>query len=207
MRALRLPGDHADATLLRVSQRLNLVASVGSTGIAGTPTGRVVDPATGAPYPVPSWLVGGHGALYRQLFSFDALYWSVGLTLDLPLSTAARVADARKERLVIAAKSAELRAARAQVAVQVRDAYLRLRIQSGRTEEAARRIGVARETLEVAQERFHVGLIAAVYLLRAQQDFADAERGAVRAEVDHAVTRAALELTLDNLAAWVDAGT
>lgn len=164
--------------------RIDLQATVSTTGLAGTP--RPSDPTDEFPNPPPPEnLVGGFGRNIRNLFGFDTRNVVVGVAFSIPLrnrTAEANLAGARIDRDQLAAQT---RGQEQTVEVEVRNSVqavetARRRVLSART---------ARENaeLQLAGERrlYQVGRTTTYFLFLRENQLVNARNQELRAETDY----------------------
>jgi outer membrane protein TolC len=178
--------------------RLDLEAVGGLASLAGTVSARCApsDPSCIEPAAV---LQGGHGTSWKQVFNGTMPYWQLGLKFELPLSGDLRRREEQREALQRRRLEAGLEGARAQIAVEVRDALLRLQVSSRRLAAADEGLSVARQHLAAAERRFAAGLCASYDVLRVQVALGQARREVAQASRDRFVGVAEVESAIGRL--------
>jgi outer membrane protein TolC len=165
--------------------QLNLIANYGLNGLGGPIIQRSgdVNPLTGAisTTTIPS---GFFDAL-RNITSFDAPVWTVGLNFAYPLGRSAQEATVSRSKLSLQQTQANVKALELQIATDVTNAALT--VQSSL--ESVQASGVARELslkrLEAAQSKMDVGMATNYEVVQAQRDFADARNNELRAILNY----------------------
>jgi len=176
----------------RVKPQLDLVASYGRRGLAGTPNPNIFS-FGGSPIVVPEPLVGSLDRSFGTIGSNEFPDASVGLALTLPIGNRsakadAVIAEAQKRQLLTVQDQTRQR-----VAVEVRNAVLTLETSLQRLEAARAGRAAAEVQLRAETERFAVGLSTNFLVLTRQNDLATAELTELSALADYqkALTAAA----------------
>lgn len=170
----------------RIRPQLDLVASYGRRGLAGTPNPNIIS-IPGVPIAVPEPLVGSLGRSFGTIGSNEFSDAFVGLALALPIGNRTAMADA----VIAEAQKRQLATrfdqTRQRVAVEVRNAVLALDTAAQRL-EAARAGRVAAEVqLRAESERFTAGLSTNFFVLTRQNDLAKAEVTEISALTDYRI--------------------
>jgi outer membrane protein TolC len=159
----------------RILPRLDLVASYGRYGLAGTVNPNL---ATFPEFPVviPPEIVGGLGRSYGTIGDNDFPDATVGFSFSLPIGNRSAKADA-------AAAEAERRQAaillsqkKQKVGVEVRAAALAVETAAQSIEAARAGLRAARVQLEAENVRFAAGLTSNFFVLTRQNELAEAAR-------------------------------
>ena len=129
---------------------------------------------------------GGIGGAFSDIFGFDFTGYSVGFSLQIPLSN--KSAQANVARLTVQQRQTEsLVAATAQaIATQVRDAYNQIEMNRARIEAAQVARELAERRLDAEQRKFMLGASAIRFVLDEQQNVTQAQTNEIRALVDYA---------------------
>ena len=128
---------------------------------------------------------GGIGGAFSDIFGFDFTGYSVGFSLQIPLSN--KSAQANVARLTVQKRQNESRtAATAQgIATQVRDAYNQIEMNRARIEAAEVARELAERRLDAEQRKFTLGASAIRFVLDEQQNVTQAQTNEIRALVDY----------------------
>jgi outer membrane protein TolC len=128
---------------------------------------------------------GGIGDAFSDIFGFDFTGYSIGFSLQIPLSN--KSAQANVARLTVQKMQAEsLTATMAQrVATQVRDAYNQIEMNRARIEAAQIARELAERRLDAEQRKFTLGASAIRFVLDEQQNVTQAQTNEIRALVDY----------------------
>ncbi len=180
-----------EAAKERVKPQLDLVASYGRRGLAGTANPDIIS-IGGLPITVPEPLIGSLGTSFGTIASNEFPDAFVGLALALPIGTRsaradAVIAEARKRQLATSYDQT-----RERVAVEVRNAILGLDTAAQRIEAARAGLAAARTQLEAETDRFAVGLSTNFFVLTRQNDLARAEVTETSALTDYRIALTAL---------------
>jgi outer membrane protein len=175
----------------RVKPQLDLVASYGRRGLAGTPNPDIIS-IGGLPITVPEGLVGSLGTSFETIGSNEFPDAFVGLALALPIGNRtaradAVIAEARKRQLATLYDQTRQR-----VAVEVRNAVLGLDTAAQRIEAARAGLAAAETQLRAETDRFAVGLSTNFFVLTRQNDLARAEVTETSALTDYRIALTAL---------------
>jgi len=182
----------------RMKPQLDLVASYGRRGLAGTPNPNIIS-FGGAPITVPEPLVGGLGQSFGTIGSNDFPDAFVGLALALPIGNRtaradAVIAEAQKRQLTTRYDQAKQR-----VAVEVRNAALALETAAQRLEAARAGRAAAEIQLRAETERFAVGLSTNFFVLTRQNELARAEFTETQALTDYRIALTSLDRSVGTL--------
>jgi outer membrane protein len=166
--------------------RIDLQATVATTGLAGTPT-IVTDPLTGQTRPAevfPS-LIGGYARTLRNLFGFDTRNVVAGVAIQIPLRNRTAEANLAGARIQRDQLEATTRIQEQTVEVEVRNA-------AQAVETARRRVLAARSARENAelqlageQRLYQVGRSTTFLLFQRENSLANARNLELRAETDY----------------------
>ncbi|HQR68080.1 MAG TPA: TolC family protein [Thermoanaerobaculia bacterium] len=182
----------------RIKPQLDLVASYGRKGLAGTPNPNIIS-IGGAPIVVPDQLVGGLGQSYATIGSNEFPDAFVGLALALPIGNRSAKADA----VIAEAQKRQLQArydqTRQRVAVEVRNAALALETAAQRLEAARAGRAAAETQLRAETERFAVGLSTNFFVLTRQNELARAEFTETQALTDYGIALTALDRSVGTI--------
>jgi outer membrane protein TolC len=159
----------------RVLPRLDLVASYGRYGLAGTVNPNLAT-FPGFPVVIPPEIVGGLGRSYGTIGDNDFPDATVGFAFSLPIGNRSAKADA-------AAADAERRQAaillsqqKQKVGVEVRTAALAVETAARSIEAARAGLRAARIQLEAENVRFAAGMTSNYFVLTRQNELAEAAR-------------------------------
>jgi outer membrane protein TolC len=159
----------------RILPRLDLVASYGRYGLAGTVNPNLAT-FPGYPVVIPQEVIGGVGRSYGTIGDNAFPDASVGFSLALPVGNRSAHADA-------AAAEAERRQAalvvseqKQKVGVEVRTAAVALQTAAQSIDAARAGLQAARTQLESENVRFAAGLTTNYFVLTRQNELAEAAR-------------------------------
>ena len=128
---------------------------------------------------------GSFGNSWGQVFGFDYINYTLGVSVEIPLKN--RANDAERARILIRDRrlASQLKNQQQMIIVEVRNAYESIATQRKRLEAA----GVARQLseaqLEGENKRFQAGLSTNFEVLRYQRDLSQAQVQELRARVDY----------------------
>lgn len=182
----------------RIKPQLDLVASYGRRGLAGTPNPNIIS-FGGAPITVPEPLVGSLGRSFGTIGSNEFPDAFVGLALALPIGNRtakadAVIAEAQKRQLATRYDQTKQR-----VAVEVRNAALTLETAAQRLEAARAGRAAAEIQLRAETERFAVGLSTNFFVLTRQNELARAEFTETQALTDYRIALTSLDRSVGTL--------
>lgn len=168
---------------------IDLVGSVGGTGLLGTPQDVIFSDST---LRAPPDRAGGLGDAVSEVFKREFPSWSVGVEVSIPIG----LRRGRGERELL---QAEVMIAEQGYIQQTRDLEEQVRTSHRELFHAQRRIEAARTSVEAAQEQVRIGLIefhngrtTAFELVRLSADFAVAQQRYSQALVRNAKAAATL---------------
>jgi hydrophobic/amphiphilic exporter-1 (mainly G- bacteria), HAE1 family len=183
------PGDNpisASQTLLY--DRLNTLST-----LAG------LQPLNGASFgSLPPIIVGGYGTALSSLFGGNYQSVQVGLSVDFTLHN--RTAEAQLAQTAINEKRLKLEQARAEqtIEAQVRNALQAMQTARQRISAAEASVAAAKEKLESETRLYDTGESTNFFVLTRQNEYLDARRRAVVAQLDFNKAVARLEQSLGN---------
>jgi outer membrane protein len=175
----------------KVKPQLDLVASYGRRGLAGTANPDIIA-IGGVPITVPEALVGSLSTSFGTIGSNEFPDAFVGLALALPIGNRtakadAVIAEARKRQL-----ATRYEQTRQGVAVEVRNAVLTLDTAAQRIEAARAGRAAAEIQLQAETDRFAAGLSTNFFVLTRQNELARAEVVETSALTDYRIALTAL---------------
>ena len=202
----------------QLKPQINLVANYTNSGLAGTvPTGSATNPFTAssaiqsqrinelsaraglAPLPqtsfgsLPGSLIGGYGSVLSGLFGGNYPGIQVGLAMDL--NTRNQTAKANVAISAIAEKRLGLERVRTEQAIvaQVRSAMQAIETARQRIQAAEASARAAKEKLDSETRLYQTGESTNFFVLTRQNEYLDARRRAVVAQLDFNKAAARLE--------------
>ncbi|HRD01460.1 MAG TPA: TolC family protein [Candidatus Saccharicenans sp.] len=173
---------------------LNLVASYYSPGLSGD---RLVyldnNPLTGI---IVDKIPGPRSQSLKDAFRFKYENWSVGLTLNIPLSNAISRASVAQARLNLQQAELNLKQQEQQAMLEVKTALrtVEANLHSVQAYKAAREL--QEQKLAAEEEKLRVGQSTNYTVLQYQRDLAAAQSSELKAIIDYNVSVANLEKTL-----------
>lgn len=160
--------------------QLDLVATLATTGLSGTPTETALQAGN-----VPENLVGGYGRTLHNMFTFETRNIVVGVNIQLPLRNRTAEANLAGARIQQAQVEAEQRSQEQVIEVEVRNAAQN--VESSRQRVLSAR--AARESAEVQLEGerrlYQVGRSTTFLLIQRENELANARNLEIRAETDY----------------------
>ena len=159
----------------RILPRLDLVASYGRYGLAGTVNPDLVT-VPNFPITIPPEVIGALGRSYGTIGENAFPDATVGFTFGLPIGNRSARADAaaadaeRRQAAILLAREKQ------RVGVEVRTAALALEAASQSIEAARAGLRAARTQLEAENVRFAAGLTSNFFVLTRQNELAQAAR-------------------------------
>jgi outer membrane protein TolC len=162
----------------------DITASYTQNGLGGTRNirGNVFGNPAGSVIKIP----GGIGGAFQDIFGFDFTGYSVGFSLQIPLSN--RAAKATHARLTAQKRLSESQsAATAQaIATEIRDTYNQIEMNRARIEAAEITRELAERRLYAEQLKFRLGASEIRFVLQEQRNLTQAQTTEIRAKVDYA---------------------
>ena len=173
---------------------VDLVASLTNTGRAGEIFGSefVDTDGDGVPdtrlqnVPQPSNpFFGGFGNSWGQVFGFDYINYTLGVSVEIPLRN--RANEAERASLLIRDRqlASRLKNQQQMIIVEVRNAYESIATQRKRLEAARVARQLSEAQLEGENKRFQAGLSTNFEVLRYQRDLSQSQVQELRARVDY----------------------
>ncbi|MBD3415137.1 MAG: hypothetical protein GF421_12000 [Candidatus Aminicenantes bacterium] len=169
---------------------LDLTASYWSPGVSGDQILYLNDnPLTGR---VVGTVPGGIGDSFSDVFAFRYQNWSVGLTLDIPISNILSRAQHQQAKLNLEKAKIQLKNQEQQVFRDIKIAVRNVATNYERIQayKAAREL--AEKQLEAEEEKFKVGLSTNYLVLQSQEALADARTAEMGAAIDYKLSLAQL---------------
>jgi len=171
---------------------LDVNAAYTQTGLAGIP--NLVSPLGGTPIiggvPGPA---GGMTDALRQLVRADYKTYTFGFNLQIPISNKAARSD--YDRALSAKKfaQAQVDATAQQIALEVRNAIIRVEMNRAHIETAAKARETAQKTLDAEQKKFDLGVSTLFFVLQDQTNLTIAQTNEVQALVNYTKSLVALD--------------
>jgi outer membrane protein TolC len=166
--------------------RIDLQATVASTGLAGTPI-VTTDPFTGevVPSSVPPNLVGGYGQTLRNLFNFDTRNIVAGVAIQIPLRNRTAEANLAGTRILRSQLEATTRLQEQSIEAEVRNAAQA--VETSRRRVLAARSARANAELQLAGEQrlYQVGRSTTFLLFQRSNQLTNARNLEIRTETDY----------------------
>lgn len=196
MKQARLAVDNAEIdrgyTKNQTLPVLDVNAAYTQTGLAGIP--NLASPLGGIPIvgviPGPS---GGMSDALRQLVHADYKTYSFGFNLQIPLSNKAARSDYDRALSAKKLAQAQVDGTAQQIALEVRNAMIRVEMNRAHIETAAKARETAQKTLDVEQKKFDLGVSTLFFVLQDQTNLAIAETNEVQALVNYTKSLVALD--------------
>ncbi len=173
---------------------VDLVASLTNTGRAGEIFGSQFVDTDGDGVPdtrmqnvaqPSSPFFGGFGNSWGQVFGFDYINYTVGVSVEIPLKN--RANEAERASLLIRERrlASQLKNQQQMIIVEVRNAYESIATQGKRLEAARVARELSEAQLEGENKRFQAGLSTNFEVLRYQRDLSQSQVQELRARVDY----------------------
>jgi len=173
---------------------LNLTASYYSPGLSGD---RLVylnnNPLTGV---VVNVIPGPRSKSLKDAFGFNFSNWSVGLTLNVPLSNMISRASLAQARLNLEQAQLSLKQQEQQAILEVKTALRNLQANLKRVQAYRAASELQEQKLAAEEEKLKVGQSTNYTVLMYQRDLANARSAELKAIIDYNVSRANLERAL-----------
>ncbi|MBI1892832.1 MAG: TolC family protein [Candidatus Rokubacteria bacterium] len=162
---------------------LDVVGSLGYTGLAGRGTGpAITDPAAAS---------RGQGS-YFDAFNDGNFTWSLGLRLQVPLGNRDALGRLEQTRLRLGQERVRLSLLKSQISVEVETAFQDMTAAWGQVMAAAAGVAVAREQLDAQERQLAAGLTTVRRVLEAQDEVARAQDQRIQALVRYGTARSRL---------------
>lgn len=165
---------------------LDLVASGGLGSYAGS---------TALPQ-IPDELVGNHGTSWKQVFTADQPFFSIGAMFTLPLDGSLRKAEALRLQNDVAQFDVAYRRTQLEVMLSTYQAFKQFNVTRARVSVAEQAKQTAQENMQVAKDKFNGGIATAFDLIRAQELVIDAEQRFNQALIAHIVADTDLQAAI-----------
>lgn len=173
---------------------LNLTASYYSPGLSGD---RLIylnnNPLTGVVVDV---IPGPRSKSLKDALGFNYSNWSVGLTLNIPLSNMLSRATLAQARLNLEQAQLSLKQQEQQAILEVKTALRNLQANLKRVQAYRAARELQEQKLAAEEEKFKVGQSTNYTVLMYQRDLANARSAELKAIIDYNVSRANLERAL-----------
>jgi len=174
---------------------LDLVGSIQNSGLAGSTNSQYVPPAgTGGTTAGPSATdMGGFGTSLGQIFRGTYPTYSVGVQLNLPLRNRVAVSDVVRDEMQV--RQSQLRAQQIsnQVRLEIENSLIALDRARTALAAATQTVALQRQSLELEQAKFDVGLSTTFLITQYQALLAQARSAEVGARSSYQKARTALQ--------------
>ncbi|MCU1267580.1 MAG: hypothetical protein JWM21_3898 [Acidobacteria bacterium] len=174
----------------QIRPQVDLVATVASTGLAGTPCNAAVTTCSGSP---PPFLVGGYFKDLGNLAKFQTRNITVGVAIQIPLHNTTAKANLAGAHIQQEQLEASVRSTEQVVEVDVRNAAQSVesaRLQVLTARDARRNAEIQ---LEGEQRLYSVGRSTTYLLIQRQNALANARDAEVRAETGYSKAVSSLQ--------------
>ena len=172
---------------------LNLTASYWSPGVSGDQILYLDNnPLSGV---IIGSLPGGSTNALKDAFNFKYKNWSVGLTLDFPLSNILSRANYSLARATLEQAQFGLKNQEQQVLLEITNAVRAVQTNFKRVQAYKVARELAEKKLETEQEKLKVGMSTDFIVLTYQRDLATAQGAELRAVIDYNLSLANLDKT------------
>ena len=139
---------------------------------------------------------GAPTAALKDAFKFRYDNWSVGLTLDIPLSTILTRAQHVETKLSLEQAQLRLKDQEQEIFLEIKTSVRDVEINYERAQAYRVALELAEKKLEAEQEKFRVGKSTNFFILQYQRDLADAQTAELRSMVDYILSLARLDRAL-----------
>ena len=173
---------------------LNLIGSIGLSGLSGSPTPNLFTTTNIGGVPVSSFLPngqgtsaydGGYGAALGKLVSGDFMSYKIGLSVQIPLGNQLARSEVAKSRLEVEKSKMLFQSLEQKIALEV-ERVARGVTHSLRAVEGARALrNLTERKLAMAQEGFELGAASVTDVIEAQKNLHLAERDELRAVIEY----------------------
>jgi len=170
---------------------LSLNASYWSPGVSGDQILYLNnDPLTGV---IIGRLPGGASNALKDAFNFRYRNWSVGLTLDFPLSSVVSRAQYALAKATLDQDNLSLKNQEQQVLLEIKNAVRAVQTNFKRVQAYKVARELAEKKLQAEQEKLNVGMSTNFIVLTYQRDLATALSAELNAIIDYNLSLASLE--------------
>jgi len=170
---------------------LSLNASYWSPGVSGDQILYLNnDPLTGV---IIGQLPGGASNALKDAFNFRYRNWSVGLTLDFPLSSVVSRAQYALAKATLDQDNLSLKNQEQQVLLEIKNAVRAVQTNFKRVQAYKVARELAEKKLQAEQEKLNVGMSTNFIVLTYQRDLATALSAELNAIIDYNLSLASLE--------------
>lgn len=171
---------------------VNVVGSVGLSGLSGSPTPIPFSNLTAGGIPIETFFggnqssfAGGYDEALAKLFSGNFVSYKVGVTVQIPLGNQAARSELARARLEAEKARASLQSVEQKIALEV-DRAARAVNSSVKAIESIRSLRELTERkLQMAQDGLELGVSSVTDVLEAEKDLTLARRDEVRVFIDY----------------------
>jgi outer membrane protein len=164
---------------------LDVVASLGNSGLAGQPVPCAV--VSGGNCVPPSGLYGGgYGTVLGQVFARNFPNYSAGFNLSIPLRNRAAQADWTNSQLNLRQQQVALLRLENQVRVEVQNAVIGVQQAQAQYQSAVQQLRFQQETVDAEEKKLAVGASTTYNVILTQRDLVTAQSNQVAAESTYA---------------------
>jgi HAE1 family hydrophobic/amphiphilic exporter-1 len=174
----------------QIKPQVDIVSTVASTGLAGSPCNPALSVCSGNP---PPFLIGGYGKDLSNLAKFETRNITVGVTIQIPFHNTTAKANLAGARIQQEQLEASVRSTEQVVEVDVRNsaqAVESARLQVLAARDARRNAEIQ---LEGEQRLYSVGRSTTYLLIQRQNALANARDAEVRAETNYSKAVSSLQ--------------
>jgi len=173
---------------------LSLNASYWSPGISGDQvlykdnnplSGQIIGKISGSPMNA-----------MKDAFGFKYNNWTIGVTLDIPISNFLSRASYAQARVNMEQAELQLKNQEQQIYLEIKTAVRAVQTNYKRVQAYKIARELAQKKLEAEEEKLKVGLSTNYFVLQYQRDFADAQTMELRAIIDYNLSIASLNRAL-----------
>ena len=136
-----------------------------------------------------SLALNAHGEYGRYTAGAEGKSWWLGVSLTLPFLREQARAEVQRTKAQLDQAQQNLAELELQVLQQVEQAYLALVEAQARVEQADKSVQAARQNLQIAEERYRVGVGNIIEVTDAEQSLREAEAAYVQAVYDYNIAR------------------
>jgi outer membrane protein TolC len=169
---------------------VNLVASYGSSALAGVP--NLTAPGAAA------LSTTGYGDALTSVFGNDFPTYTVGFQVNIPIRNRSAQADQVRSELEYRQAELSLQQKQNQIRIEVRNAQFTVQQDRARVEANQAAVRLAEQTLDAEQKKYALGASTNYNVMQDQRDLAAAESNLVAATTDYEKARVNLDQVTGN---------
>jgi outer membrane protein len=171
-------------------------ASYTQNGVGGTQKSGGPNIFSAPPYPPLVIIPGGLGNAFSQLFGFGYTGYSVGFSVQVPLSNRAARGDNARSMTDERTAEQKITAQAQQIALDVRNALTQLEMNKAQIEATGKARELSERSLEAEQKKFDLGASTIRFVLEDQRNVAQAQTDELQSLVNYAKSLVDLDVAM-----------